>query len=353
MNVPRALRWVGDVGGTLEILDQRALPHEKRMLHCRTLPEVFEAIQTLAVRGAPAIGVAGAYGSLLGLRSQPLPNADAVRAALEEAAGVLVEARPTAVNLSWALGRMKRRAGEASAQGLAVPRALEALLEEAREIEAEDADMCRSIGAFGEPLIPDDAGVLTHCNAGALATAGIGTALGVIYTAYERGRRFRLFAGETRPLLQGARLTAWELRQAGVDVTLICDSMAASLMARGEVKVVIVGADRIARNGDTANKIGTYGLARLAEAHGIPFYVAAPSSTFDRAIPNGEQIPIEERDPDEVRSFASVLSSEGDVPVWNPAFDVTPARYITAIITERGVIRNPDEAAIARLLDPA
>jgi methylthioribose-1-phosphate isomerase len=350
MNVPKALQWVGDIGGRLEILDQRALPHARTMLRCTSVPEVFEAIRSLAVRGAPAIGVAAAYGVLLGLRGQPLASAEVAEGALREAAGVLAQARPTAVNLAWALDRMKRRARALVEAGTAVGPALAALLDEARAIEHEDADMCRAIGDWGERLVPEGAGVLTHCNAGALATAGIGTALGVLYTARERGRRFKVFANETRPLLQGARLTAWELHEAGVEVTLIADSMAGALMSKGSVQMVIVGADRIAKNGDTANKIGTYAVARLAAAHEIPFYVAAPSSTFDLSIASGAQIPIEERDAKEVRAFGSSVAAPPGVGIWNPAFDVTPAKFITAIITERGVIEKPSEQSVAAVV---
>jgi methylthioribose-1-phosphate isomerase len=348
--IPRALAWQGGVEGRLEILDQRALPHEERTLACTGVPEVFEAIRTLAVRGAPAIGVAGAYGAFLGLGGKAPASAEAAQAALEAAADALVRARPTAVNLAWALERMRARAARCVAERLSGPEAREALLAEARAIEAEDAAHCRAIGAHGAPLVREGARVLTHCNAGALATAGIGTALGVLYTAHERGRRFQVFADETRPLLQGARLTAWELARAGIDVTLIPDVTAGALMARGSVDLVIVGADRIARNGDTANKIGTYGVARLAAAHGVPFYVAAPSSTFDLAIASGAEIPIEERAPEEVRGFSGAASAPAGVKVWNPAFDVTPAELIRGIITERGVIEPPSERAITAAL---
>jgi methylthioribose-1-phosphate isomerase len=337
MPVPRTLEWVGGPDGRLDLLDQRALPLDRRVIRCERVEDVFEAIRTLAVRGAPAIGVAAAYGVVLGLRGR-----EDVRAAAREAAARLVEARPTAVNLAWALGRMRRRA-EAGASP-------EELFAEARAIEEEDAAMCRAIGANGAPLVGEGAGVLTHCNAGALATAGIGTALGILYTAKERGRRFRVFAGETRPLLQGARLTAWELSESGIDVTLVCDTMIGALMARGAVDLAIVGADRIARNGDVANKIGTYTLACLAAAHGVPFYVAAPSSTFDLSIASGKEIPIEERAPDEVRHAGGLRIAPERVAVWNPAFDVTPARFIAKIITEKGVIERPTEEKVLALM---
>ncbi len=322
----KVVEWRGEVPGTLRVLDQRALPREERYLSCETPEQVHEAIRTLAVRGAPAIGVAAGYGVVLGVQAGR---------AVGEVADYLAGARPTAVNLRWACERMKRAGTEARV-----------LLDEARAIEREDAAMCRRIGEHGAKLIRDGAGVLTHCNAGALATAGIGTAVGAIYEAHAAGRRLRVYADETRPLLQGARLTAWELGRAGVDVTLICDGMAASLMRSGAVDLAIVGADRIARNGDAANKIGTYGVAVLCKEHGIPFYVAAPSSTFDLSIASGAEIPIEERAPEEVSALNGVPSAPDGVKVWNPAFDVTPARLIAAIVTERGVIDRPTEDKI-------
>jgi methylthioribose-1-phosphate isomerase len=314
------------------------------------LESVREAIRQLAVRGAPAIGVAAAYGLVLGVRAgQPM------HLSIDR----LASSRPTAVNLAWALQRMKkRRAAPSSVQArsaseeesLAGASGLDELLPEAHAIAAEDEAMCAAIGRHGAALIEDDCGVLTHCNTGALATAGIGTALAVLFTAAEQGRRFHVFADETRPLLQGARLTAWELHQAGIDVTLICDSMAAQVMREGRVRLVIVGADRIAANGDTANKIGTYGVAVLAKAHGVPFYVAAPSSTFDLSLPSGGKIPIEQRDPREVtHAFGRQTAPEG-VKVYNPAFDVTDASLISGIITERGVIRPVNEETIRAVL---
>ncbi len=339
------IAWEGDArDGVLKLLDQRALPLETRFLECREPGDVFDAIRTLAVRGAPAIGVAAAFGVVLGARAgRPV---DAV-------CDDLVRARPTAVNLATALERMRRVARDEAVAALAPPTRVERLLAEARAIRDEDLDMGRRIGAHGEALVGEGARVLTHCNAGGLATAGYGTAVGVIYAASERGKRLKVYADETRPLLQGARLTAWELARAGLDVTLICDSMAGALMGRGGVDLVIVGADRIARNGDTANKVGTYSLAVLANAHGVPFYVAAPSTTFDLAIASGAGIPIEERAPDEVTTLAGRRTAPDGISVWNPAFDVTPARLITAIVTERGVIRPVDEANVLKVLRPA
>jgi methylthioribose-1-phosphate isomerase len=266
---------------------------------------------------------------------------------MTEVTDYLASSRPTAVNLFWALDRMRRCFVQADGVGRPV---LERLLKEAVAIADEDRQMCAAMGQAGAGLIREGSGVLTHCNTGALATAGAGTALAVIYTAAEQGKRFRVYADETRPLLQGARLTAWELKQAGLDVTLICDSMAAQVMKEGKVQLAVVGADRIAANGDTANKIGTYGVAILAQAHGIPFYVAAPSSTFDLSLPTGDAIPIEQRDPKEVtQGFGRATAPEG-VAVYNPAFDVTPARLITGIITEKGVIAPVNAAAIRAML---
>jgi methylthioribose-1-phosphate isomerase len=335
--VPRTLEWVGGTDGFLRLLDQTRLPGEVVYLDCHTVDDVWEAIRNLRVRGAPVIGVAAAYGVVLGAR------AGNAAAAIE----FLKTSRPTAVNLFWALKRMKRVTNPG-------PRDLaEALLAEAITIDGEDQSASRSIAANGAPLVPDGGGVLTHCNAGALVSSGRGTALSVLAESHLRGKRFRVFVDETRPLLQGARLTAWELLQHGVDVTLICDNTAARVMAEGKVQLVVVGADRIAANGDTANKIGTYGVALLAHAHGIPFYVAAPSSTFDLSLANGDAIPIEQRDPREVtHGFGSATAPAG-VQVYNPAFDVTPARLIAGIITERGVIRPVDEGNILGMIGPA
>ncbi len=315
------------------LLDQRLLPEEERWLRLTTADEVADAIRTLAVRGAPAIGVAAAYGLAVEARRGAGP------AALAAAADLLARARPTAVNLEWAVRRMSRLLGAPAA----------AILAEAHAIRDEDEASCRRIGALGAPLLPPEARVLTHCNAGALATAGYGTALGIVRAAREAGRLEHVLADETRPFFQGARLTAWELQRDGIPVTVLTDGMAGWLMSRGEISCVVVGADRIAANGDVANKIGTYGVAVLARHHAIPFYVAAPWSTFDPSLPTGAGIPIEERDPDEVvRIFGRRVAPEG-VPARYPAFDVTPAALVTAIVTERGVLRAPYGPAIADL----
>jgi methylthioribose-1-phosphate isomerase len=290
------------------------------------------------VRGAPAIGVAAAMGVVVGFQHAKGPDRKAMEPRLREVTEKLASSRPTAVNLPWALERMGRKFHALPADAPA-PKVLEQLLDEARLIATEDEQMCLTLANHGAPLVPDGKGVLTHCNAGFLATAGIGTALGVLYAAHGQGKRFPVYADETRPLLQGARLTAWELKQRGLDVTLICDGAAAQVMREGRVGMVIVGADRIAANGDTANKIGTYGLAILAKAHHVPFYVAAPSSTFDMSLPTGDKTPIEQRDPREVTHPAGKQSAPDDVKAYNPAFDVTPAGLISGIITEKGVIR--------------
>jgi methylthioribose-1-phosphate isomerase len=345
--------WRGDARtGHVRLIDQTRLPAEFVRVDCRDVPAVWEAIKSLRVRGAPAIGIAAAFGALLG--GQPAlaagGDAAAVADALRAATDHLRTSRPTAVNLFWALDRVDRVAAEAAGRGSGATDLLERVLAEARAIADEDKAMCRAIGRHGAALIEPGQGVLTHCNAGGLATADYGTALAVIFAAHEQGKAVTVFADETRPLLQGARLTAWELQRRGVPVTLICDNMAAQVMREGRVHAVVVGADRIAANGDTANKIGTYGVAVLARAHRIPFYVAAPSSTFDLAIPDGSAIPIEQRDPREVtEGFGRPTAPEG-VAVYNPAFDVTPADLITGIITERGVIRPVDALTIRATL---
>ncbi len=335
--------------GKLFILDQTLLPRECREIELSRAEAVWEAVRRLRVRGAPAIGVCAAYGVLVGLAERNPASPRAGRMAVAEVADYLATSRPTAVNLFWALDRM-RGVMEALPENTP-PDALFARLEtEALAIHAEDDAMCRAIGRHGAPLIAEGAGVLTHCNAGGLATSGYGTALAPMFTAHAEGRRFRVFADETRPLLQGARLTAWELQQAGIDATLICDGMAAQVMRERRVDLVIVGADRIAANGDAANKIGTYGVAVLARAHDIPFYVAAPSSTFDLSLESGESIPIEQRDPGEITHGFGVQTAPEGINVYNPAFDVTPAELITGIITERGVILEPDRESVARML---
>ncbi len=343
------LDWHGDTTGHLVLIDQTKLPSELTRLACRDLETVWEAIRSLRVRGAPAIGIAAAYGVVVGVQGAMQQNDDAFFKRLDEVTAYLAGSRPTAVNLFWALDRMRRHAH--GMRGQATPAKItDALLQEARAIHEEDRQMCRAIGAHGQALLDDGDGVLTHCNAGGLATADYGTALAVMFAAHDAGKKLRVFADETRPLLQGARLTAWELAQRGIDVTLICDSMAAQVMREGRVQAVIVGADRIAANGDTANKIGTYSVAVLAAAHGVPFYVAAPSSTFDLSIDTGEQIPIEQRDPREItHGFGKQTAPEG-IQVYNPAFDVTPAHLIKAIICERGVIEPVNRTRIVETL---
>jgi methylthioribose-1-phosphate isomerase len=344
----RTLHWLGGVDGHLRLVDQTRLPVEFAEIDCHNVEQVWTAIKTLQVRGAPAIGVAAAYGVCLGVKDAITKDEATFFRRLDEAADYLATSRPTAVNLFWALERMKKAAERFCNRP--TPEIAAALLTEARAIHEEDRQMCRAIGRHGAELLRDGQGVLTHCNAGGLATSDYGTALAVIFAATEAGKELHVYADETRPLLQGARLTAWELQQRGIDVTLICDSMAAQVMREGRVQAVVVGADRIAANGDSANKIGTYGVATLAAAHGIPFYVAAPSSTFDLSIQSGAEIPIEQRDPREVtHGFGRQTAPEG-VAVYNPAFDVTPADRIAAIVCERGVIRPVNRQTIAAML---
>lgn len=360
---PRALWW-DDIEGALCLLDQTHLPTREDVLVCRSADEVAEAIRALRVRGAPAIGVAVAYGLALGMREalDGLAAGDgatrdlrAVGERLNQVAQDLCATRPTAVNLAWAVTRLLRVGERALQQGVAVATLPALLLAEAHRIAAEDAAACRAMGQYGAALLHDGETVLTHCNAGALATAGIGTALAPIYVAHQAGRRLHVYVDETRPVLQGARLTAWELARAGIPITLITDNMAGHFLRRGDIRAVFVGADRIAANGDVANKIGTYGLAVLAREHGVPFYVVAPRSTIDLSLASGDLIPIEERAPDEVTRIAGVPIAPVGVGVANPAFDVTPARYVTAIITEVGILSPPYERALAEALcrDPA
>jgi len=353
--IAKALEWIGEVDGFLELVDQRLLPGEFVKLECRDTEQLYEAIKTLAVRGAPAIGVSAAYGLVLGM--QRLKSNESIEQALQvlgESCEYLASARPTAVNLFWAIDRVRRKAEKFAAdQGEINPAALrEFVLAEAHSICTEDIEMCLRIGLNGEKFIKDGSHILTHCNAGALATAGQGTALSPMFEAHKKGRKFEVYADETRPLLQGARLTAWELQQAGIDVTVICDNMAGWLMKQGMVDAVITGADRIAANGDAANKIGTYSLSILAREHKIPFYIAAPSSTFDMNIKSGAEIPIEQRAADEVRNFAGTQTAPEGIGVYNPAFDVTEARDIAAIITEKGVIEHPSLEKISECLSP-
>lgn len=345
---PQTLAWLGDAAtGHLRLLDQTLLPTQVSYRDCRSVEEVWEAIKSLRVRGAPAIGIAAAYGVVVGLQGHT-GEWGAFTERLRQASDYLGTSRPTAVNLFWALERMHRLVRDLG--HLKPAKAHATLLKEAQGIHEEDRAMCRAIGKHGAALIQPGQGVLTHCNAGGLATAEFGTALAVIYAAAEEGKRFQVYADETRPLWQGARLTAWELMQHGIDVTLICDSMAAQVMKEARVHLVITGADRIAANGDSANKIGTYGVALLAKAHGIPFYVAAPSSTFDLSLENGSAIPIEQRDPREVtHALGEAIAPEG-VKVYNPAFDVTPAELIAGLITERGVIEPVTRERIRSVL---
>ncbi len=348
MNGFKTLHWVGGVDGHLRLIDQTRLPAEFLEIDCRDVATVWEAIKVLRVRGAPAIGLAAAYGVCLGLQTVLGADQADFFGRLKEVADYLAGSRPTAVNLFWALDRMTRKAE--SLRGRPPAEIAAALLAEAHAVYEEDRQMCRAIGRHGAALLQDGQGVLTHCNAGGLVTSGYGTALAAVYTAAESGKKLHVYADETRPLLQGARLTAWELQRRGIDVTVICDNMAAQVMREGRVQAVVVGADRIAANGDTANKIGTYGVALLASAHRIPFYVAAPSSTFDCSLADGTAIPIEQRNPNEVTDgLAGRVAPEG-VAVYNPAFDVTPASLITAIVCERGVIRPVSREAVAAVL---
>ena len=326
-------------GRSVVMIDQRKLPGQETYVRCHTYIQVAQAIEKMVIRGAPAIGIAAAYGLVLGAMALSAETGRSIDRDFEKVYKRLERTRPTARNLFWALERMRAAYDRSRSQGLKAIRA--ALLEEAKAIELEDVETNRAIGRNGQALLRDGATVLTHCNAGALATADYGTALGIVRAAVEAGKTVRVFADETRPFLQGARLTVWELSRDGIPVVLITDGMAGWFMRRGEIDAVVVGADRIAANGDTANKIGTYTLAVLAKDNGVPFYVAAPTSTIDLALADGGAIPIEERNPDEVREFGGRLLTVPYVEVRNPAFDVTPAAYITAIVTERGIHRPP------------
>jgi methylthioribose-1-phosphate isomerase len=338
VNIVQAVQWSDD-GRAVRIVDQRALPQNLIERDLRTIDEICDAIRTLAVRGAPAIGVAAAMGLVAALQNDGLTDHADLLARVGAYAGRIRSARPTAVNLPRAIDRMVERALASSGS---VSDVLEALRREAEMIRGEDRAMCRRIGEHALPLFPLDARVLTHCNAGALATSGIGTALAPVYLAAERGDQIEVYVGETRPLLQGSRLTAWELARAGIPVTVVVDGAVASLMRAGEVDLCIVGADRIAANGDVANKVGTYALAIAAKHHDIPFYVAAPSSTFDPSTPNGDAILVERRAGDEIaRGFGGAVTAPPEACIENPAFDITPASLITAIISDRGVHEPP------------
>src|SRR5712692_4489499 len=334
------------------MIDQRKLPAEEGYVRCRTAPEVARAIKTMVIRGAPAIGVAAAMGIALGMRRSAATGTQKFAAEFHKTCELMAATRPTAVNLFWAIERMKRSFGAAARAGESVEQIKDRLDCESRAIHDEDVASCRAMGAFGAEVVPADARVLTHCNAGALATAGYGTALGVIRGAVETGKRVVVFADETRPFLQGARLTAWELLRDGIETTIITDGMSGALMQQGKVDLVVVGADRIAANGDTANKIGTYTVAVLAREHKIPFYVAAPLSTIDLDTPDGEHIPIEERNAREVTHVGSSQLAATGALIWNPAFDVTPHRFISGIITERGIFRAPYTESLRRAFEP-
>jgi len=351
--IPLSVRWSDD-GLAIHLLDQTLLPGEERYIRLETVEEVAEAISSLRVRGAPAIGITAALGLAMGVRRRIERGAGTrgggeLESGFQEDSELLRGTRPTAVNLPWALDRLSLVFAETTSED--GESQLEALTREANAIAGEDREMCRLIGEHGVELIPEEgAGVLTHCNAGALATGGMGTALAPIYAAHARGIPIKLYADETRPLLQGARLTAWEAARVGVETTVVTDSMAGALMGKGRVDLVMVGADRVAANGDVANKIGTYGVAVLARHHGIPFYVALPRSTFDPLASEGREIPIEERGPSEVGRIGGQKVVPPGVPVWNPAFDVTPAHLVTAFITDGGVLRPPFGTSIADLL---
>ncbi|MFH0946117.1 MAG: S-methyl-5-thioribose-1-phosphate isomerase [Planctomycetota bacterium] len=334
------IEWNGAADGSARIIEQTLLPGELKFVDITDQEGMWDAIKRLAIRGAPAIGIAAAFGCVLGMQKSLASTAEEFDSDFRKVSDYLATSRPTAVNLFWALDRMGRRARDV--RGLPLDDARTALLDEAFAIFSEDREICRKLGEHGAPLVPEGGNVLTHCNAGGLATADYGTALAVFFTAHEQGKQFQVFVDETRPLLQGARLTAWELMQAGIDTTLICDNMAGHVMKTKGLGAIFVGADRVAANGDAANKIGTYSLSVLARAHGVPFYVVAPCSTFDLTLADGSMIPIEERDPAEITHGFGVPTAPEGVHVYNPAFDVTPHENITGIVTELGVIRNPD-----------
>ncbi|MCP3920529.1 MAG: S-methyl-5-thioribose-1-phosphate isomerase [bacterium] len=351
MTSVQTLCWVGDSpGGYVEMVEQTLLPLDYELLAVRTVPQMVDAIYRLAVRGAPAIGVAAAYGLMLGVQDAGGESANEVLRRTEDCATTLAAARPTAVNLFWALDRMKARAARDAAAGANGAGIVSGLFEEAHAIYHSDQDTCRRMGDIGADLIADGNTLLTHCNAGALATAGMGTALAPIYRAHEQGKRVAVYADETRPLLQGARITSWELMQAGIDVTLIADTAMARVMSEGRIDAVFVGSDRNARDADVCNKVGTYAVALAAQAHYVPFYVVAPLSTVDPSLDSGELIPIEERPAEEVTcGFGKRTAPEG-VRVYNPAFDVTPARLVRGIVTEVGLIEHPTMAKMEAAL---
>jgi methylthioribose-1-phosphate isomerase len=341
------LEWTDD---GVRFLDQTRLPLEETYVLATTYAEVAEVIMTMVVRGAPALGVTAAMGVALGVKTSNASTLAELAPEMDEICRTLAATRPTAVNLFWGIARMRERYAALAAHSNATVESVRAgLIAEACRMYDEDIAACIAMGGHGGPLLPRAGGVLTHCNAGALATCGYGTALGVIRSAVAQGASLRVYADETRPFLQGARLTAWEMMHDGIPTTVLCDNMAATLMRQGKIQAVIVGADRIAANGDVANKVGTYGVAILAKEHGIPFYVAAPWSTIDTATATGDEIEIEQRSPREVTHHAGTQLTPHNVEIENPAFDVTPARYVTAIITERGVLHSPGNASIAEM----
>jgi methylthioribose-1-phosphate isomerase len=341
MTEVQAIEWAGE---KLRLLDQTKLPVETTVFEADRYQDVIRAVKEMRVRGAPALGVVAAYGVAMAARDIPRGERGSFLTRLKAAGREIESARPTAVNMTWAVRRLLDLA-EAEPDAAAVPGRL---LDEARTMQEEDEEVNRRIGRFGSEILPDAGAVLTHCNTGALATAGYGTALGVIRAAWEAGKRFHVFHTETRPFLQGARLTAWELVQLGIPSTLIVDSSAGVLLSQGEVSCVVVGADRIAANGDVANKVGTYTLAVLSNENGVPFYVAAPTSTVDLSLSSGEDIPIEERRAEEVTSFGGVRTAPEGIGVWNPSFDVTPHKYVGGIITEVGILTEPYTESLAR-----
>jgi methylthioribose-1-phosphate isomerase len=342
------IEWKDDA---VVMIDQRKLPAAEVYVSCKTAPEVAKAIKTMVIRGAPAIGVAAAMGIALGMRRSKATGTKQFTTEFQKTCELMAATRPTAVNLFWAIDRMKDVFADAAHGGCSVDEIKQRLEAAALRIHDDDVESCRAMGAHGAALVPDDARILTHCNAGALATAGYGTALGVIRAAAGQGKRVTVLADETRPFLQGARLTAWELVRDGIDTTVITDNMAGAMMRLGDVNLVVVGADRIAANGDVANKVGTYGVAVLAREHGISFYVAAPISTIDLRTADGSRIPIEERDEREVTHVGGSRLTPDGARIRNPAFDVTPAKYVTAIITERGIARPPYSESLAQLVD--
>jgi len=341
----QTLEWT-DSG--VRFIDQTKLPAEESYVTCKTYVQVADVIRNMVVRGAPAIGVSAAMGIALGVKNSKAETLGALKQELDEICELMSKTRPTAVNLFWAIGRMRDKFEVLRVRPL--PQIKQALIEEAQRMHAEDIAANRAMGKHGATLMPASGGVLTHCNAGALATCGYGTALGVIRAAVEQGKQINVYADETRPFLQGSRLTAWELMKDGIPTTVISDNMAGAMMKQGKISAIVVGADRIAANGDVANKIGTYTVAVLAKEHGIPFYVAAPFSTVDMETPDGSGIPIEERDRKEITHIAGRQMAPEGVNVENPAFDVTPAKYVTAIVTERGIARAPYVESLQKLM---